>query len=83
MFTTHETRSSVRPSRWLSKLETALKSRVGWWDEAVSPFAKAQHNAKPVASRAGPEPLLQPMLADVIEPVAKVPANEDRPSVAA
>ena len=30
---------AIRKTRWLPALEQALKSRVGWVDEAVSPFA--------------------------------------------
>jgi transcription initiation factor TFIIIB Brf1 subunit/transcription initiation factor TFIIB len=32
-------RKAVRKTRWLPALEQELKSRVGWVDEAVSPFA--------------------------------------------
>jgi len=32
-------RTAIRPARWLPVLEQELKSRVGWMDEAVSPFA--------------------------------------------
>jgi hypothetical protein len=32
-------RTSVRAPRWLPALEQELRSRVGWADEAVSPFA--------------------------------------------
>jgi hypothetical protein len=37
--TNQTNQTSVRPDRWLSALEQELKSRVGWADEAVSPFA--------------------------------------------
>jgi hypothetical protein len=30
---------ATRKTRWLPALEKALKSRIGWIDEAVSPFA--------------------------------------------
>ena len=43
--------SSARPPRWLPTLERELKSRVGWVDEAVSPFARVPQEtaaAKPV-----------------------------------
>ena len=30
----------VGKTRWLAALERELKSRVGWVDEAVSPFAR-------------------------------------------
>jgi hypothetical protein len=33
-------RAAVRKAGWLPALEQELKSRVGWVDEAVSPFAK-------------------------------------------
>jgi hypothetical protein len=32
-------RSPLRGARWLAALEKELKSRVGWIDETVSPFA--------------------------------------------
>jgi hypothetical protein len=32
---------SARKPRWLPLLEQALKDRIGWVDEAVSPFARA------------------------------------------
>jgi hypothetical protein len=32
-------RKAIRKTRWLPALEQELKSRVGWVDEAVSPFA--------------------------------------------
>ena len=31
-------RKAIRTPRWLPVLEQELKSRVGWVDEAVSPF---------------------------------------------
>jgi hypothetical protein len=31
--------SPARKGRWLTALETELKSRIGWIDEAISPFA--------------------------------------------
>jgi hypothetical protein len=34
--------TSVRQDRWLPALERELKSRVGWADEAVSPFASGR-----------------------------------------
>ena len=33
-------RIAVRTTQWLAALEQELKSRVGWVDEAVSPFAR-------------------------------------------
>lgn len=40
---------AARIARWLPLLEEELKSRIGWADEAVSPFALAGRtaNAKP------------------------------------
>ena len=38
-------RKAVRKTRWLPTLEQELKSRVGWVDEAVSPFAARAHTA--------------------------------------
>jgi hypothetical protein len=44
-------RKAIRAPRWLPALEQELRSRVGWVDEAVSPFANvvrpAQTPAKP------------------------------------
>ena len=31
---------SVRHTKWLARLEQELKRRIGWADEAVSPFAR-------------------------------------------
>ena len=31
---------AARTTQWLAALEQELKSRVGWVDEAVSPFAR-------------------------------------------
>jgi len=39
-------RTTVRPTRWLTALEQELKSRVGWVDEAVSPFAGGRRPAR-------------------------------------
>jgi hypothetical protein len=33
------TRLAIGKTQWLAALERELKSRVGWVDEAVSPFA--------------------------------------------
>jgi hypothetical protein len=38
-----------RPARkrsWLPALENELRRRMGWVDEAISPFARALHKAK-------------------------------------
>ena len=43
-------RKAVRKTRWLPALEQELKSRVGWVDEAVSPFA-AQARTAPTAAK--------------------------------
>lgn len=40
---------SSRKARWLPLLEQILKARIGWVDEAISPFARKQREdrAKP------------------------------------
>jgi hypothetical protein len=38
-------RAAVRKTHWLPALEKELKSRVGWVDEAVSPFAMKRWRA--------------------------------------
>ena len=43
-------RKAIRKTRWLPALEQALKSRVGWVDEAVSPFA-VERRAAPTAAK--------------------------------
>lgn len=43
-------RNAVRKTRWLPALEQELKSRVGWVDEAVSPFA-AKARTAPAAAK--------------------------------
>ena len=40
---------AVRKARWLPALEKELKSRVGWVDEAVSPFAAETRAAQAAA----------------------------------
>ena len=40
-------RIAVRTTRWLAALERELKSRVGWVDEAVSPFARRKRIVLP------------------------------------
>ena len=42
-------RKAVGKPRWLLALEQELKSRVGWVDEAVSPFAAKAHTAPTAA----------------------------------
>jgi hypothetical protein len=49
--TSDEPSSNAAPkSNWLPALEKELKSRVGWVDEAVSPFA-AGARATPAAAK--------------------------------
>ena len=43
-------RKAIRTTRWLPALEQELKSRVGWVDEAVSPFA-AKARTAPAAAK--------------------------------
>jgi len=43
-------RKAIRTTRWLPALEQELKSRVGWVDEAVSPFA-AKARTAPTAKK--------------------------------
>ena len=43
-------RKAIRTTRWLPALEQELKSRVGWVDEAVSPFA-AKARTAPTAAK--------------------------------
>jgi hypothetical protein len=40
---------AIRKTRWLPALEQELRSRVGWVDEAVSPFAAATRAAQAAA----------------------------------
>jgi hypothetical protein len=46
---------AVRKTHWLPALEKALRSRVGWVDEAVSPFAAKRRmgRAEPKIQRDG------------------------------
>lgn len=45
-------RTAVRKTRWLPALEQELRSRVGWVDEAVSPFAgQNRHEPAPATIR--------------------------------
>jgi hypothetical protein len=48
------TKAVQRKERWLPLLEQELKQRVGWVDEAVSPFARSRRapKAKPPVRRA-------------------------------
>jgi hypothetical protein len=39
-------RTAIRAPRWLPVLERELRARVGWADEAVSPFAGARRPAQ-------------------------------------
>jgi hypothetical protein len=43
-------RKAVRNPLWLPALEQELKSRVGWVDEAISPFA-AKARTAPAAAK--------------------------------
>jgi hypothetical protein len=43
-------RTDVRTTQWLAALERELKSRVGWVDEAVSPFA-GRTRARPTPTK--------------------------------
>jgi hypothetical protein len=45
--------SAARATNWLSALEQELKSRVGWIDEAVSPFAGRRRRRTKIASKPG------------------------------
>ena len=47
--------SGARRDGWLAALEKELRSRVGWVDEAVSPFAIGRRRA---ARGKSPRPLL-------------------------
>jgi hypothetical protein len=40
---------TIRKTRWLPALEKELKSRVGWIDEVVSPFAAEMRAARAAA----------------------------------
>ena len=50
--------SAARGTNWLSALEQELKSRVGWIDEAVSPFAGRRRRGP--SSRPKRQPKLEP-----------------------
>jgi hypothetical protein len=39
-------RAAGRKARWLPVLENEMRRRMGWVDEAISPFARAQRPAK-------------------------------------
>ena len=43
-------RKAIQKPRWLTALEQELKSRVGWVDETVSPFA-AKARTAPTAKK--------------------------------
>jgi hypothetical protein len=38
-------KATTRETRWLNVLESELRSRIGWADEAVSPFAIRRRTA--------------------------------------
>ena len=54
---------AVRKTRWLPALEQALKSRVGWVDEAVSPFAAERRAAQTAAEITKIQDAFQPVKA--------------------
>jgi len=39
--------SASRKLRWLPSLEREIRSRMGWVDEMISPFARVRRAAKP------------------------------------
>ena len=41
-----ESKQATPKARWLPRLEQILKSRIGWIDEAISPFTRHQPEAK-------------------------------------
>ena len=41
-----EAKPASRKTRWLPRLEQILKSRIGWIDEAISPFTRRQRVVK-------------------------------------
>jgi hypothetical protein len=49
--TEEEGSRAARKTNWLPALEQELKSRVGWVDEAVSPFAGKRRKAQPAKVR--------------------------------
>ena len=49
-----QAQAAARKIRWLTALERELKSRVGWVDEAVSPFA-GRKRTEPVSAKIRPE----------------------------
>ena len=50
-------RRAIREIRWLAALEKELRRRVGWVDEAVSPFAGRRRTESTPANR--PQPVLR------------------------
>jgi hypothetical protein len=48
------TSAAVRGAGWLTALEQALKSRIGWIDEAVSPFAGRRRRRTKISAKPGP-----------------------------
>ena len=56
-------RNAVPKSNWLPVLEKELKSRVGWVDEAVSPFAAGTRSAQTTARPANHQGVFQPVKA--------------------
>jgi hypothetical protein len=52
--TNQATRKAIRTAGWLAPLERELKSRIGWVDEAVSPFAGRSPAPEPRKIRGEP-----------------------------
>ena len=52
--TNQANRVATRTVQWLPALEQALKSRVGWVDEAISPFAGRRAGLAPRKTPAEP-----------------------------
>ena len=57
-------RKAIREARWLLALEQELKSRIGWVDETVSPFA-----AKTQTARTAAKIKIQEKIHDTFHPV--------------
>ena len=55
--------NTIPKSNWLPALEKELKSRVGWVDEAVSPFAARMHAAPTTKKAAKHQGAFQPVKA--------------------
>lgn len=73
----------ARLPRWLPLLEQELKNRLGWADQAISPFARANHQRRtdrslPVVAKSAPvvaKPAQHPARSEQItEPAASAAA---------